>query len=452
MELILQEWTGAGNKPVRLMDLIYKNHNKLADVENIFSANNTSKIINEISKINNIHRYKLNNDEVNPIIEFFEIKNEIHVRTYQYAAEFEIKLGDKNKETLKIKIEPRNLISEGNFKKMLDTIFNFHRLSDISGIKSSSFLILYYLAFIDRLTEVLKHGVHREYVELEENLTFLKEKLLISEHIRLNRYNKHKVYCEFSELTPDNIINQTIKTTLNFIQKRFYNYNELQHKIRKLRSGFFNEDISDNPDCLKSIRNIRYNRQNKRYEEIITYCEYILQNIGGSFSSHNNLNYSAFYLDMNDLFEKYVEKKLNLLRTTNNSVNEGFDKIKTILKELNGQNDDYWYIDYQKPKYLDEDNVFTIIPDFIIKISDEKVLAVADAKYKRLNSKEDEHYGISNNDIYQVLTYAIKLGTNTIFLIYPKPEKNFEEIKEFNIQHKNQEIINIHICLINLLD
>lgn len=505
MELILTEWLGIGES-VKLFDFSNSNNNKLhlvnyedelrqindaiskekkeekilskiksktlkknIDVNisnwqeillNIYKLNlqlifkeHKEAIFAELNRINSLHKSKFNRpSEVNPICEFIEINGEICVNTYQYAAEFEIKLGDKNKETLKIKIEPRNLINEENFKKMLETIFNFHRLENISGTNSSSLLILYFLAFIGRLTEVLKQGVYREYVELEENLSFLKEKLIISEHLRLNHYNKHKVYCEFSELTPDNIINQTIKTTLNFIQKRFYNYDDLQHKVRKLRSGFFNEDISDNPDCLKSIRNIRYNRQNKRYEEIMTYCDYILQNIGGSFSSQNKMNYSAFYLDMNDLFEKYVQNKLNLLRTTNNNANEGFDKIKTILEEINGQNDDYWYIDYQKPEYLDEDNIFKIIPDFIIKNSAGKVLAVADAKYKRLNDKKYEHYGIANNDIYQLLTYSIKLETNTIFLIYPKPEKNFEEIKEFNIQHKNQEIINIHICLINLLD
>ncbi|MBK8670130.1 MAG: hypothetical protein IPN89_11985 [Saprospiraceae bacterium] len=72
--------------------------------------------------------------------------------------------------------------------------------------------------------------------------------------LRLNKFNKHRVYCEFSELTPNNLINQTIKTTLNLIQKHFSRYKILQHEIRKIKSSFFDDDVSEMKFNINSIK------------------------------------------------------------------------------------------------------------------------------------------------------------------------------------------------------
>lgn len=498
MELILSEWIGAGNNYVKLDDdsiiklnvqnyisstneeeikkAISKRNNitgkkeihairieehlkelKIICKENIqsiiSSVEHRNRIVIETSKINNYHKTKLNKEDVNPIIDFIEIKDELYVRTYQYAAEFEIKFGEKNTNTLKIKIEPRNLVSEANFIKMFETIFNFHRLENISGGKSNAFLLLYYLAFIGRLSEVLKHGLYREYVDLEENLTFLKERLNISEHLRLNKFNKHRIYCEFSELTPNNLINQTIKTTLNLIQKHFSRYKILQYEIRKIKSSFFDDDVSEMKFNINSIKTIRYNRQNKRYEEIMNYCLNILKNIGGSFSVENKVNYSAFYVDMNDLFEKYVEKKL-IESSINDVIDMDFHKIKRVIKETS-KVDNYFVETQNQGHYtLDEENVFTIKPDFLIKNLEGKVIAVADTKYKRLNINKVKNYGISSSDVYQLLSYAHKFNTNTIILIYPQPPDEFIEDLSFTIKidNDNNNSKKLHICYVNLIN
>jgi len=496
MELILSEWIGAGNNYVKLDDdsiielnvqnyissnneeelkkIIskrnkitekkeihaikieeYRNELKIIYKENIQSIislfEHRNSIVIETAKINNYHKAKLNKEDVNPIIDFIEIKDELYVRTYQYAAEFEIKLNEKN--TLKIKIEPRNLVSEANFIKMFETIFNFHRLENISGGKSNSFLLLYYLAFIGRLTEVLKHGLYREYIDLEENLTFLKERLNISEHLRLNKFNKHRIYCEFSELTPNNLINQTIKTTLNLIQKHFSRYKILQHEIRKIKSSFFDDDVNEMKFNINSIKTIRYNRQNKRYEEIMNYCQNILQNIGGSFSVENKTNYSAFYVDMNDLFEKYVEKKL-IESSINGVIDMDFLKIEKIIKETS-KVDNYFVETQNQGHYaLDVENIFTIKPDFLIKNFEGEVIAVADTKYKRLNNNKIKNYGISSSDVYQLLSYAHKFNTNTILLIYPQPPDGFIEDLSFTIKidNDNNNVKILHICYIDLIN
>lgn len=478
MELILTEWIGAGSDYVQLCDdkiialniaflkndkdlkkylkkkidfipdtVISEQH--LKDYYSNFFSNKaiSDKIIAELDKINKLHKKNLKPD-CNPICELLEIRGEIYVRTYQFAAEFEIPYGVKKEEVLKIKIEPRNLISETNFKRMFEVVFNFHQLSNISGGQTNSFMLLYYLAFLGRLSEVLRKGVYREYIDLEDNLHFLIERLLITEHTKLNYFSKDKVYCAFSELSADNIINQTIQSTLNLMRKKYRDYPTLHHEIRKLQAGFIAENVSDNPVNLKALKNIRYNRQNKRYEEIVEYCANIINNIGGTFSSDNEMKYSSFYLDMNELFESYVGKRL--IETSRKTNEDDTNNELSDFWEIIGDGKDY-AVELQKTNryYLDEEEVFEIRPDFLIKDSDGIVVAVADTKYKRLNDDKYKNYGISSSDVYQMISYAYKFNAKKMIIIYPKPPDNFDLANEklsFTIGSEKT----VHICFIDL--
>lgn len=464
MELILTEWLGAGNEKVKLLDSSIIQLTK-QQLEGVFSnKGKRNRIISEIDNVNKYHKEKFKNQSINPIIELIEVGDELYVRTYQYAAEFEIQLGGNTKEgrALKIKIEPRNLVNEGNFKKMFEVVFNFHRLDDVPGGTSSSFLLLYYLSFIGRLTEVLKRGMYREYVELEDNLTYLREKLLIPEHIinNLNRKNKSKLYCAFSELTPNNIINQAILYTLIHLKKYFRENNSFQNSIRRIISLFPQDEVSNTPININQLKNIRYNRQSKHYEEIIKYCENILQNIGGTFSSDSKLKYSAYYVDMNELFETFVGRKLTetkfKITTEEDPITESFTNIwKIIEPNLNGNLTNY-IVEFQNTRHytLDERGVFSIKPDFLIKDIEGKVVAVVDTKYKRLNNNERDNYGISSSDVYQVLSYAYKFNCEKIFLVYPKPnDSEFPKIEPFTLKADGPGNVEkkLHICFIDLL-
>lgn len=86
--------------------------------------------------------------------------------------------------------------------------------------------------------------------------------------------------------------------------------------MKKIQNTYFQDLELDNNINIKDINLISYNRQNIHYKEIMGYCENILQNIGGSFSYDNKYTYSAFYLDMKELFEQFVGKQL--VKTFNN--------------------------------------------------------------------------------------------------------------------------------------
>lgn len=416
----------------------------------------SEKIVTKITEIND--RHKNGDANKNPICEIKKIGEQYFIWTYQYAAEFEIPLynAKKAEEPLKIRIEPRNMITEKHYHKMLESVFNFQVMDSISGQKSSHFILLYLMAFLGRVEQTLQRGVYREYVDREENLHYLKERLLIADHLRENRFAPDRVYCAFSELSGDNIINQTINQTLNRVKKA-YSDSALQTRIRKIQNRLTPDELSDVPVSLNQIKSLHYNRANKPYEEIMGYCYNILQNIGGSFGSADNLKYSAFYVDMNELFETYIG---NLLSKKDSLVADIWKAVcgneNTDAENINW---DAYYVEPQNRGryYLAEDGgAFNqeIRPDFLIKKKeDDSVVAVLDTKYKRLFDRRDLHYGIHREDIYQVITYGYRFNTDKIFLIYPKsPNYSQDNLISITIPSKEGDSKKLYIAYVNLLE
>lgn len=474
MKIILSEWLGADGSFVSLLDDRILELNAERDgkatkeelkerITRIFDLS-SEKIVTKIIEIN--ERHKNGDASKNPICEIKKIGEQYFVWTYQYAAEFEITLDNKNarktEKTLKIRIEPRDLVTEDHYKNMLTSVFNFQVLDNISGQKSSSFILLYLLAFLGRVEQTIQRGVYREYVDREENLHYLKERLLIADHLRENRFSPDKVYCAFSELSGDNLINQTINQTLNRV-KKVYSNSGLHTRIRKIQNRLSPDELSNVPVSLSQIKSLHYNRANKPYEEIMEYCYNILQNIGGSFGSADNLKYSAFYVDMNELFETYVGNLLSKKEFEIEGIKAIWEKVcecdsnNNNIDNKDPQNIDDYYVEPQKKGryYLaEEGGAFNqeIRPDFLIKSrKDESVIAVLDTKYKRLSNRQDLHYGVHREDIYQVITYGYRFNTEKIFLIYPKaPNYTQDNLISITIPSPNNKPKTLYIAYVNL--
>ena len=101
-------------------------------------------------------------------------------------------------------------------------------------------------------------------------------------------------------------------------------------------------------------------------------------------------------------------------------------------------NSDNWnaVLQYDR-EYLDEQEpMFKVKPDILIRNSKNECIAVADTKYKRLIDKSSINYNIASSDVYQVLAYAEKFDTEKMYLIYPKPTKDWSKNLDFKINNK----------------
>src|SRR5699024_11464409 len=60
----------------------------------------------------------------------------------------------------------------------------------------------------------VKQGLHKEYIDKQENLPTIRGKINIRESMKNKMQKRQFLMCEYDELTEDNLYNQIIKSTM----------------------------------------------------------------------------------------------------------------------------------------------------------------------------------------------------------------------------------------------
>ena len=147
---------------------------------------------------------------------------------------------------------------------------------------------------------------------------------------------------------------------------------------------------------------LTFNPMFSDFETVRDYCSLFLSN-SISFNYKNDLKLFAFLIPMEHLFEDFIF---------------GF-----IDKELSNAS----VKSQMMYKFLDECKIFNLKPDLLIETKDKK-LFIADTKYKIIYSdKSDKKEGVSQSDLYQMVSYAIRFNIQDIILFYPNIINQDEE-------------------------
>jgi len=280
--------------------------------------------------------------------------------------------------------------------KMLKTLKNSpFKTFNTANLQNSKMPLLeiFISMFLDEMDKLIKRGIKSDYISKEENLKFLKGKLKLNEQIKKNFIHKERFFVEYDEFLSDRIENRLIKTTLKFLYK-LSKLNKNQQRIREFMFVFDEVGVSHN--IKNDFKKVNLNRQMKDYEKVLLWSEIFL--MGNSFTSYKGDNVAfALLFDMNLLFESYVGN---------------------YLKKCNG-----FEVSLQdRGKYLVETpQKFALKPDIVIK--NKKI--IADTKWKIL-SEEKSNNGINQADMYQLYVYGKKYYCDSLYLIYPKDEKNIK--------------------------
>ena len=256
---------------------------------------------------------------------------------------------------------------------------------NIANLKSLNLPLLeiFISMFLDEVSKLLKIGIKSDYVELEDNLKFLKGKLKISEQIRKNIVHKERFYVCYQEFSIDRAENRLIKSTLEFLYRRSKS-SKNQRLIREYL--FIFDEISSSSDINADFSRLKLNRQTKHYEQALLWSNIFLQNKSFSPYRGNDVAFALLF-DMNALFESYVgnfiKKKLPY----------------TILQH--------------RGKYLIKEpkRDFWLKPDIFLKDK-----FIADTKWKIVKSRDD----ISQADLYQLYAYGKKYECGRLYLVYPR--------------------------------
>ena len=368
--------------------------------------------------------------EAQPFIQFLRKSNHIKSNKYVGVIHFE---GEKINLLPKIFYEDNREYSENDINVMQSHILwwlsycrkikfpNYQ--TSLGGKKSDFFEILIYL-FSKYTRQLLSNSVYQQYEEINQELPFIKGRLNTNEYIHENiaRGNWHKINCTYDAFVFDNLFNRIIK----YVAKLLLNVTENSDNKKYLREILFIlEEVSDvtvtREDCLR----VKFNPMFGEFETVRDYC-YLFLNHSISFNYKNNLKLFAFLLPMESIFEDFV-----------------FGFIGKEIKGITAKSQ-------ISSVYLDEENAFTLKPDIHLQIGSREILA--DTKYKILYSEEtDPKKGISQSDLYQMISYAIRFKIKEIILFYPNTISNYtESMNKITIQDRLANEVKILIQVFQL--
>lgn len=256
---------------------------------------------------------------------------------------------------------------------------------------NNDLLEIFISIFVRRFISLFTRDVHRNYEDFQENMQFIKGKILFQESLRKNVFTRHLHYVDYQEFTIDTLLNRIFKTVV--MRLLAHTKNSDNKKNLKLALVYL-EEVSPIRLSSTTFDQVRFNRLNENYRPLFNLARMFYNNLQPGTKDGDEYTFT-FLVPLNELFEVYVHK---------------------LLRDRYGD-----CIQYQKPqRHLatwGSKRKFLLKPDITMQ-RDGKILHIWDAKYKNPFAGDGE-LSISQGDIYQVLAYAVKYKCNRIALVYP---------------------------------
>lgn len=289
--------------------------------------------------------------------------------------------------------------------------------------------------FLLNITNILRRGLYKEYVQKNEELNVVKGKIDIISTINKQSLKNGKIYCEFDELEENNIYNQIIKYIAIRLYKTVGITNENKKKLNNIIL-FFNQ--VDYIEITKEhFKRLQFNRTNFYYYFMIKICELIFDNQMLSEDPGKYTFYDLFKSDedMHNVFELFVNKFYE--RELPKSYKVGF---QTPID---------WQLTSGNKELLPKMRIDTLIT------SKEETIII-DTKYKKdyTNSYFNKKSFVSEN-MYQMSAYINNINVENSLkgiLLYPLPynAENVNESYDYKIVSKGQIVANAKLQFITI--
>jgi 5-methylcytosine-specific restriction enzyme subunit McrC len=278
-----------------------------------------------------------------------------------------------------------------------------HRRAGTAGIalQKRSLLDVFIHHFCDQLHAEMMQGMIRTYIERNENLNVLRGRLRIEQQFKQNLAHRERLFCQYDELSDDNVHNQILKYVLKILQKIAIG-NRVRVQVAELLMRF--DPISDIAVDTDLLNSLCFDRSAARYEPIFEQCKWFLAGLYPDVLTGKEACVSLVF-NMNQLFELYVGAELR-----KNAWSEGLR-----VREQGPQK-------YLAQRVDSDQNVFMMKPDISFLNTKNQVVAIADAKWKLLD-EDQRKLGITQTDLYQMESYATRYRVKQLFLVYPMQQK-----------------------------
>lgn len=250
--------------------------------------------------------------------------------------------------------------------------------------------------FCHKMTEAVRHGIPRRYIDHEDDLPSLRGRLNVTRQFSVLAAQPQNLACEYDELSPDIDLNRVMKAAIIKLSR----IATAADNLRSLRElSFVYADITDvAPSALRWDR-ITLDRTNDRWRVLLSLARLLLGDRHQTTNAGNS-NGHALLFEMNVLFEEYVAKLLKRgLAGSSFSISTQGGKKACLFEGDQGR--------------------FGTRPDILIRHQD-KVVMVIDTKWKRISPRiQDAKQGINQSDVYQMMAYSQLYECDRVMLLYP---------------------------------
>lgn len=270
-------------------------------------------------------------------------------------------------------------------------------------------LIIYLVA--NQFLETVSNHPLMQYHPVEETLTTPRGSINFSRYINksLVRGNHHLIECDHEPFLFDNKVNRIIKYCARLLMSQT-GFAENQRLLQEV--VFILDEVEDTPINIHDINSANVNAFYDDYQLVLEMCKSIVNQQIYAHGSYDNSQWCLLF-PMEYIFEDFVA---------------GF---------LEAHFSDQWKVEYQKSNaYLSTNpQAFQMQHDiFLTARNGSGREIIVDTKYKlREYPANDLKKGVSQSDLYQVISYAYRRGCSEVFLIYPNTTESLKDSEKFEI-------------------
>lgn len=284
---------------------------------------------------------------------------------------------------------------------MLRTLKSFrHIATSTSSIRTSKMPLMdvFIQQFIDSVQQIVRQGLKRDYLRLQDNLPWMKGKLQISAQLSKNCVRRDRFQVEFDEYNVERPENRILKSALDKVYRQT-RHPQLLQQLHALQTHF--EDIPPINDVRVAFDQVRLDRHMHHYENALAWARLILLGQSPHCMQGEDSAISLLF-PMEAVFESFV------------------------TAWMRHRYHPSWHVEPQVNEHnlvrFNNNALFGLWPDIKLRPREGSTgtTIVCDIKWKMADDR-NKQLDQSRDDLFQMLAYGVNYlqGSGDMLLIYP---------------------------------
>lgn len=276
--------------------------------------------------------------------------------------------------------------------------------ANVSKLQFDDYLELLIYVFANYTEEVISLQPFQAYHAVEEETPFLKGRLSFDNYVKnnLSTGKWQNFYCAYQPLVYDNLFNRIIK----YVTRRLLSVSQNFLNREKLNGILFIlDEVTDATCTAGDCDKVKLNPLYEDHRHVLDLCRLYLSNQVIDMETEDSRNF-CFLVPMEYIFEEFVF---------------GFIADKWPTLDVRSQSTDFLALNKGQ-------KVFQIRNDIFI---DRRL--IIDTKYKVRYPDGSLKNGVSQNDLYQMVSYALRRNCKDVLLVYPAARSASNEPADFLI-------------------